>query len=186
MLMAYHGSLRPTPGPQWSVIWLYVVHNPCLAGRKLIAQIGALVGHCIFFWGGQILQTVKNLRQGGSPDRHHLAMKRYRDTPWWWYTVIMGISFVFGLVVVLKSNVGLGAGGYVSALVIGAFIAPFVSQYLRMVVDSAGGDEANRIECYLVLSVRGRYCHQPVVQDARRCHHTGTPFGQSILYSLVS
>lgn len=39
----------------------------------------------------------------------------------------MGISFVFGLVVVLKSHVGLGAGGYVSALVIGAFVAPFVS-----------------------------------------------------------
>jgi hypothetical protein len=98
----------------------------------------------------------------------------------------MGISFVFGLVVVLKSNVGLGAGGYVSALVIGAFIAPFVSRYLRMVVDYVGGDEANRIECYLVLSIRGRHCHQPVVQDARRCYHTGTPFGQSILYSLVS
>jgi hypothetical protein len=97
----------------------------------------------------------------------------------------MGISFVFGLVVVLKSNVGLGAGGYVSALVIGAFVAPFVSRYLP-VVESVGADEANRIECYLVLSIRGRYCHQPVVQDARRCHHTGTPFGQSVLYSLVS
>lgn len=54
-------------------------------------------------------------------------MKKYKDTPWWWYVAIMVISFVFGLVVVLKSNVGLGAGGYVAALVIGAFIAPFVS-----------------------------------------------------------
>jgi membrane protease YdiL (CAAX protease family) len=54
-------------------------------------------------------------------------MKRYKDTPWWWYTVIMAIAFVFGLVVVLKSNVGLGAGGFVAALAVGAVIAPFVS-----------------------------------------------------------
>jgi hypothetical protein len=54
-------------------------------------------------------------------------MKRYKDTPWWWYTSIMVVAFVFGLVVVLKSDVGLGAGGFVSALVIGAAIAPFVS-----------------------------------------------------------
>jgi len=54
-------------------------------------------------------------------------MKRYKDTPWWWYTVIMGIAFVFGLVVVLKSNVGLGAGGFVAALAVGAVVAPFVS-----------------------------------------------------------
>jgi hypothetical protein len=85
------------------------------------------VGHCIFFWGPQIVKTVKNLRQGGSPDRHHLAMKRYKDTPWWWYIVIMVVAFVFGLVVVLKSNVGLGAGGFVAALAVGAVIAPFVS-----------------------------------------------------------
>lgn len=55
-------------------------------------------------------------------------MKRYKDTPWWWYVVMLVVSFVFGLVVVLKANVGLGVGGYVSALVIGAFIAPFVSR----------------------------------------------------------
>jgi membrane protease YdiL (CAAX protease family) len=55
-------------------------------------------------------------------------MKRYKDTPWWWYTIIMGIAFVFGLVVVLKSNVGLGAGGFVAALAVGAVIAPFVSE----------------------------------------------------------
>lgn len=97
------------------------------SGCWLTLKIGALIGHCIFFWGGQILTTVKDLRRGGSPDRHHLAMKRYKDTPWWWYTVIMGIAFVFGIVVVLKANVGIGAGEFVAALVVGAIIAPFVS-----------------------------------------------------------
>ena len=43
----------------------------------------------------------------------------------------MGIAFVFGLVVVLKSNVGLGAGGFVAALAVGAVIAPFVSGDFR-------------------------------------------------------
>ena len=124
--MVYHGSHLHTPGLLSSVTWLSVT---CLliSTPSLIFQIGALIGHCIFFWGPQIVQTVKDLRQGGSPDRHHLAMKRYKDTPWWWYTVIMGIAFVFGLVVVLKSNVGLGAGGFVAALAVGAVVAPFVS-----------------------------------------------------------
>jgi hypothetical protein len=53
-------------------------------------------------------------------------MRRYKDTPWWWYVITLVIAFAFGLVVVLKSDVGLGAGGYVSALVIGTAIAPFV------------------------------------------------------------
>lgn len=53
-------------------------------------------------------------------------MKRYRDTPWWWYVAILVLSFVFGMIVIVKADVGLNVGGYVSALVIGAFIAPFV------------------------------------------------------------
>lgn len=76
-------------------------------------------------------------------------MKRYKDTPWWWYIVIMGISFVFGLVVVLKSDVGLGAGGYVSALVIGALIGPFVSP-ANLILNSAH----TTTECHSVLPLR--------------------------------
>ena len=159
MRMVYRGLHPPIPGLLSSETWLQVIHILFLA-LLLTSQIGALIGHCIFFWGPQIVKTVKDLREGGSPDRHHLAMKRYKDTPWWWYTIIMGIAFVFGLVVVLKSNVGLGAGGFVAALAVGAVIAPFVSVQI-----SRDHRESTLIvaECYSLFSIWRRYCNQPVV-----------------------
>ena len=97
-------------------------------------------------------------------------MKRYKDTPWWWYTVIMAIAFVFGLVVVLKSSVGLGAGGFVAALAIGAVIAPFVSDSRKTRRRAALiGPERHHL-----LSLWQWYSYQPVVQDAWWYHHTRT------------
>jgi hypothetical protein len=93
----------------------------------------------------------------------------------------MVISFVFGLVVVLKSNVGLGAGGYVSALVIGAFIAPFVNPPLL-----SQGTRANFAERHPVLAIWRRYCHQSALQDAGRCHHSWPSTWESLLYGLVT
>ena len=90
-------------------------------------------------------------------------MKRYKDTPWWWYTVIMGIAFVFGLVVVLKSNVGLGAGGFVAALAVGAVIAPFVSGKLLETLEQMGLLELIVAECYSLFALRRWYRDQPTV-----------------------
>lgn len=53
--------------------------------------------------------------------------KTYKDTPWWFYAIVLTVSFVLGLVVVLKENITLPAWAYVIALALGIFISPFVS-----------------------------------------------------------
>ena len=90
-------------------------------------QIGALIGHTVLFWGPHIVQLVKSIRAGESADRHYDAMRRYKQVPWWWFTVLLVTSFVFGLAVVLKDDIGLPAWGYIIALVVGTVVAPFVS-----------------------------------------------------------
>lgn len=58
--------------------------------------------------------------------------KHYKETPWWWYVFVLVLSFVLGLVVVLKENITLPAWAYVVALVVGTVVAPFVSFIPRL------------------------------------------------------
>lgn len=53
--------------------------------------------------------------------------KHYKDAPWYWYVILLVVSFILGLVVVIKENITLPAWAYVVALLLGTFIAPFVS-----------------------------------------------------------
>lgn len=53
--------------------------------------------------------------------------KTYKEVQWWWYAFILVFSFILGLVVVIKENITLPAWAYVVALLLGMFIAPFVS-----------------------------------------------------------
>lgn len=57
--------------------------------------------------------------------------KHYKETPWWWYVAVLVISFVIGLVVVLKENITLPAWAYIVSLLLGIFIAPLVSLCLK-------------------------------------------------------
>ncbi|KAK0610102.1 OPT oligopeptide transporter protein-domain-containing protein [Bombardia bombarda] len=89
------------------------------------AAIGALVAHCFLFWGGDVVKAYKGAKNGKFDDRHHAHMaKHYKEVPWWWYITVLVLSFVLGLVVVLKENVTLPAWAYVVALLLGMFIAP--------------------------------------------------------------
>jgi hypothetical protein len=82
----------------------------------------------IVFWGGDIKRAFKSARKGSFDDRHHAHMdKHYKEAPWWWYIAILVISFILGLVVVLKEKITLPAWAYIVSLVLGIFIAPFVS-----------------------------------------------------------
>ncbi|KAK4243546.1 OPT oligopeptide transporter [Corynascus novoguineensis] len=90
------------------------------------AAIGALVAHCIFFWGGDIFKAYKSAKQGRYDDRHHDHMaKHYKEVPWWWYISILVLSFVLGLIVVTTQNITMPAWAYVISLLLGMFIAPF-------------------------------------------------------------
>lgn len=90
------------------------------------AAIGALIIHCILFWGGDVIETIRSAKKGKHNDPHHEHMaKHYKETPWTWYIGLLVISFVLGLAVVLKENITLPAWGYVVALIVGTIVAPF-------------------------------------------------------------
>jgi hypothetical protein len=93
-------------------------------------QIGALIGHCVFFWGKDVVGSVKRSFKGQHDDRHHAAMVKYKEAPWYWYLGTLIIAFVFGLVAVLKENISLPAWAYVVSLLLGMIIAPFVRCHL--------------------------------------------------------
>jgi hypothetical protein len=76
-------------------------------------------------------------------DRHFAAMAEYPEAPWYWYSFLLVISFLAGLIVVIKGGTTLPVWGYIVALLTGcecahillgtlfshgrlvAFIAPF-------------------------------------------------------------
>jgi hypothetical protein len=92
------------------------------------AAIGALVAHCILFWGGDIKRAYQSARKGSYNDRHHNHMiKHYKEVPWLWYGAVLVFSFILGLVTVIKENITLPVWAYIVSLLLGIFIAPFVS-----------------------------------------------------------
>ncbi|KGO36711.1 Oligopeptide transporter OPT superfamily [Penicillium expansum] len=90
------------------------------------AAIGALILHCILFWGEGIWSVYQRAREGKHDDPHHTHMaKHYKDTPWWCFAGILIVSFVLGLVVVIKENITLPVWAYIVSLALGMFISPF-------------------------------------------------------------
>ncbi|KAH8646190.1 OPT oligopeptide transporter [Xylariales sp. PMI_506] len=90
------------------------------------AAIGALIAHCVLFWGGDVVRAFKSAKKGSYDDVHHVHMsKHYRETPWWWFVAVLVVSFVLGLVVVIKENITLPAWAYIVSLILGIIIAPF-------------------------------------------------------------
>ena len=63
--------------------------------------------------------------------------KTYKEVQWWWYAFTIVFSFVLGLVVVIKENITLPAWAYVVALLLGMFIAPFVSSATFLLISRA-------------------------------------------------
>ncbi|KAJ5882245.1 Oligopeptide transporter OPT superfamily [Penicillium soppii] len=92
------------------------------------AAIGALIVHCILFWGKDILRAYQSARQGRYDDRHHQHMAtHYQETPWWWYVFILVGSFVLGVVVIVKEKLTLPIWAYVVALICGCIVTPFTT-----------------------------------------------------------
>ncbi|KAJ5375411.1 Oligopeptide transporter OPT superfamily [Penicillium concentricum] len=90
------------------------------------AAIGALIVHCILFWGKDIWKAYKSAKEGRYDDVHHAHMaKHYKEAPWWWYIVVLVGSFILGIIVVTKENITLSAWEYVVSLALGCIISPF-------------------------------------------------------------
>ncbi|KAK3387737.1 OPT oligopeptide transporter [Podospora didyma] len=90
------------------------------------AAIGALVTHCVLFWGGDVKRAFKSAKEGKFDDPHHEHMaKTYKEVPWWWYISILVFSFILGIIVVTTQNITLPVWAYIVSLILGSFIAPF-------------------------------------------------------------
>lgn len=109
--------------------------------------------------------------------------KHYKETPWWWYIVVLVGSFVLGLIVVLKENITLPAWAYVVSLIVGIIIAPFVS---RTQAQYPKGQNLNlSIEHHSLLSIRERYCNEQYLENAGRSYASWTSDRKHVLCSLV-
>nr|AGA20378.1 oligopeptide transporter 7 [Phanerodontia chrysosporium] len=112
---------------------------PALTGSNAWANlcanlaIGALIAHCILFWGPYMVQSFKQARSRTQPDRHWQAMQKYDEAPWYWYAALLALSFFAGLIVVLKGETTLPWYSYIVALLLGGIIAPLSTLlYARM------------------------------------------------------
>jgi hypothetical protein len=138
------------------------------------AAIGALIVHCILFWGKDIWKTYKSAREGRFDDRHHVHMaKHYKETPWWWFIVVLVGSFVIGIIVTTTQNITLPVWAYVVSLLIGSIIAPFVSE--SIFETDTGETPLIIIEHHSLLSLRQWYCYKQSVKDDRRTAASWTP-----------
>ncbi|KAM6516931.1 hypothetical protein FSOLCH5_007880 [Fusarium solani] len=99
-----------------STIWGYFTMN---------LAIGALITHVILFYGKDMLLAWKQARSRTQPDPHYQGMLKYKEVPMWWYIALFVLCFIAGIVVTTKGETTLPAWGFVVALLLGGFIAPF-------------------------------------------------------------
>ncbi|GIJ91742.1 hypothetical protein Asppvi_010714 [Aspergillus pseudoviridinutans] len=99
-----------------STVWGYLTQN---------LAIGALITHVLIFYGKDMYIAWKQARNRTQPDPHYQAMLKYKEVPMWWYLALFVLAFFAGLIVNIKGETTLPAWGYIVALLLGAFIAPF-------------------------------------------------------------
>ncbi|KAF8309084.1 OPT superfamily oligopeptide transporter [Clavulina sp. PMI_390] len=88
-------------------------------------SIGGLIAHCLLFWSPYVYESFKHARAKTQPDRHWVAMQKYPEVQWWWYGILLLLSFFAGLIVIFKGDTTLPVYGFIIALLLGTFIAPF-------------------------------------------------------------
>lgn len=144
-----------------------------------------MVAHCILFWGKDVIKAYKSTKQGKSDDRHHQYMAdHYKEAPAWWYGAVLLISFIFGLVVVLKENITLPVWAYIVSLLLGMAFGPFVSDP-RLCVWGIPAD-AVYAEHSFVCSIRKRHRYKQSVKVGGRSPGPWTPRWQYVLCCLVA
>ncbi|KAJ5552683.1 OPT peptide transporter Mtd1 [Penicillium frequentans] len=99
-----------------STVWGYFTQN---------LAIGALISHVLIFYSKDMILAWKQARTRKQPDPHYQGMLKYKEVPQWWYIVLFGLAFIAGIIVTAKGETTLPVWGYIIALLVGAFIAPF-------------------------------------------------------------
>ncbi|KAJ5757700.1 uncharacterized protein N7511_006394 [Penicillium nucicola] len=99
-----------------SAVWVFFCSN---------MAIGALIIHVSIFLSKDMLIAWMHGRTKTQPDPHYQAMKKYKETPMWWYLILFVLCFVAGVVANAKGETTLPVWGFIVALALGAFICPF-------------------------------------------------------------
>jgi OPT family oligopeptide transporter len=99
-----------------TTVWGYFTAN---------LAIGALISHVMIFYGKDMVQAWKQARTRTQPDEHYQGMLKYKEVPIWWYWALFVLAFVAGLIITIRPGTTLPVWGYIIALLLGAFIAPF-------------------------------------------------------------
>lgn len=99
-----------------STVWGYFTQN---------LAIGALIAHVLIFYSKDTILAWKQARSKSQPDPHYQGMLKYKEVPMWWYLVSFVLAFVAGIIVTAKGETTLPVWGYIIALLLGGFIAPF-------------------------------------------------------------
>lgn len=112
-------------------------------------------------------------------------VKHYKESPWWWYAVVLVVSFVLGLVVVIKENITLSAWAYVVALLLGIFIAPLVGEPPAPQYNRKCQLSNHTAEYPSLLSLRQRHRYEQPVKDASWPAGPRAPHWEHVLRRLV-
>ncbi|EHA49202.1 peptide transporter MTD1 [Pyricularia oryzae 70-15] len=89
------------------------------------AAIGGMITHCAVFYAKDIINSFKSANNDDFKDRHHNHMKaNYKEAPWWWFAIVLFVSFSLGLIVVTTQNITLPWWAFMISLLLGCIIAP--------------------------------------------------------------
>jgi hypothetical protein len=178
-------SLAPSHMPySWPMLRYVSYKRGALSCSKSI-QIGALVAHIVLFWGGDTVSAFKAAKRGVFDDPHHAHMaKHYKETPWWWYMIVLVVSFVLGLIAVLKENITLPVWAYIVALLCGTIISPLVSPSWRTSLQHPWSNLL--LEYHNICSLWQRHCDEQPIQSYCWTVTSGTSYRKHVLCRMVS
>lgn len=88
--------------------------------------IGATITHVIIWYGKDIIQMIKNERNGERVDPHYIKMQVYKEVPAWWYLAVFLASFGMAMATIYTGHSDLPWWGLIVGLIISAIFLPFV------------------------------------------------------------
>ena len=105
----------------------------------------------VLFWGSYAVDSFRLAYNRNQPDPHYQAMLKYKEAPWWWYTILLVLSFFAGicllyliiywlhsfssgLIVTFKGETTLPWWSYLIALVFGAFVTVGIESLVRFLI----------------------------------------------------
>ena len=85
------------------------------------AGLISTVMHIVMFYGSDVWNRIRNSKYD-EPDIHLKLMRRYREAPEWWFSVIFLVSFAFGMIASQVWDTHLPWWAYIVCILIGAVL----------------------------------------------------------------